>query len=146
MKLKVLFVALLICLTGCSRTNNQNTDDFNIVTSFYPIYVFTKNITRDIPGVTVTNMSSNHDGCLHDYSLTTTDMKSLSNADAFIINGAGLEEFLEKAYEANPSINIIDSSENIKLSQICSLSFPLLFFISFMFSLESIILILGLAS
>jgi len=115
MKLKVFFIALLIFLTGCVRTNTDNVDEFNIVTSFYPIYVFTKNITKDIPGVTVTNMSSNHDGCLHDYSLTTTDMKSLSRADAFIINGAGLEEFLEKAYEANTNLNVIDSSEDINL-------------------------------
>lgn len=115
MKFKVLFIALLIFLTGCARINTDNASDFNIVTSFYPVYVFTKNITKDIEGVTVTNMSSNHDGCLHDYSLTTTDMKNLSRADAFVINGAGLEEFLEKAYEANTNLKVVDSSENIKL-------------------------------
>ena len=115
MKLKVLFIALIIFLTGCVKTNTDNEGEFNIVTSFYPVYVFSKNITKGVPGVTVTNMSSNHDGCLHDYSLTTTDMKLLGKADCFIINGAGLEEFLEKAYESNSNLKIIDSSENIKL-------------------------------
>jgi len=115
MKIKLFFVVFLIFLTGCGKTSTVNEDNFNIVTSFYPIYVFTKNITNDIPKVTVTNMSSNHDGCLHDYSLTTTDMKLLSEADCFVINGAGLEEFLEKVYEANSDLNVIDSSENIKL-------------------------------
>lgn len=115
MKIKLLFAVFLIFLTGCGKTSTVKEDNFNIVTSFYPVYVFTQNITKDIPGVIVTNMSSNHDGCLHDYSLTTTDMKLLSEADCFVISGAGLEEFLEKVYKANSNLNIVDSSENINL-------------------------------
>ena len=110
---------VLICImffTGCSNTPKvEEKTTFDIVTSFYPIYVFTKNIVKDVPNVTVTNMSNEHSGCLHDYYLTTSDMKLIDNADAFIINGAGLESFLEKIYSVQEDLNVIDSSEGIEL-------------------------------
>ena len=110
---------LLICFmffTGCSNnTKVEENDTFNIVTSFYPVYVFTQNIVKDIPDVVVTNMSNEHSGCLHDYHLTTTDMKLINSADVFVINGAGLETFLEKVYTVQEDLEVIDSSDNITL-------------------------------
>lgn len=116
MKFKYLFLVLVLFITGCTNNVEVAEDNtFNIVTSFYPIYVFTENIVKDIPGITVTNMTENHVGCIHDYSLTTTDMKLISKADAFIINGVGLENFLEKAYETNSGLEVIDSSNGIEI-------------------------------
>jgi len=116
MRILSLILVCFIFLTGCgNNTEVEEKDTFNIVTSFYPIYIFTQNITKDIPNVTVTNMSNEHSGCLHDYHLTTTDMKLIDEADAFIINGAGLETFLEKVYTVQNDLEIIDSSENIEL-------------------------------
>ena len=60
-------------------------------------------------------MSNEHAGCLHDYHLTTTDMKLINDADVFIINGAGLETFLEKVYTVQEDLEVIDSSDNIEL-------------------------------
>lgn len=116
MKFKYFILACLIFFAGCT-TNVDNVEDktFDIVTSFYPVYIFTENIVKDIPSVTVTNMSNEHSGCLHDYQLSTGDMKLISDADAFIINGAGLEDFLEKVYETKEEYEVIDSSENIEL-------------------------------
>ena len=34
-------------------------------------------------------------GCLHDYSLKPSDLRLLEDADVFIINGAGMESFLD---------------------------------------------------
>ena len=116
MKIISLVLMFLLFFTGCSNnTVVEEKDTFNIVTSFYPVYVFTKNITKDIPDVKITNMSNDHSGCLHDYHLTTTDMKLIADADAFIINGAGLETFLEKAYSVQDDLEVIDSSEGINL-------------------------------
>lgn len=36
-------------------------------------------------------------GCLHDYQLTTKDMKAIESCDILVANGAGMEDFLEKA-------------------------------------------------
>lgn len=51
-------------------------------------------------------------GCPHDYALTPKDMHLLANADIFVINGLGLEQFLGAPLQkANPAITIIDSSQ-----------------------------------
>jgi len=116
MRILSLIFVFFIFLTGC--TNNievEEKDTFNIVTSFYPVYVYTKNITKDIPDISVTNMSNDHSGCLHDYHLTTSDMKLIDDADVFIINGAGLETFLEKVYSVQENLDVIDSSGGIDL-------------------------------
>lgn len=116
MKCKYLVVALLLVLTGCGKVEKEETDSFDIVTSFYTTYVFAQNIAKDVPNVTVQNMSDNHSGCLHDYHLDTSDMKKIENADVFIINGAGLESFLEKVYEKE-DLYVIDASSDIELLQ-----------------------------
>lgn len=116
MRILSLIFVFFIFLTGCNNNVEvEERDTFNIVTSFYPVYVYTKNITKDIPEITVTNMSNEHSGCLHDYHLTTSDMKLIDDADVFIINGAGLETFLEKAYSVQENLDVIDSSEGIDL-------------------------------
>ena len=118
MKFRYLFLLIILFITGCTdKTEVIEDNSFDIVTSFYPIYVFTENIVKDIPGVIVTNMTANHYGCIHDYSLTTTDMKLINKSDAFVINGLGLEGFLEKTYEMKNDLEIIDSSKGISTLQ-----------------------------
>lgn len=97
-------------------SNQENLkEDMIIVTSFYPIYVFTINITKDVPGVKVINMTEPQTGCLHDYQLVPADMKVLEKADVFVINGAGMESFLDKVVGQLPNLNIIEGSVGIPL-------------------------------
>lgn len=117
-----LLVALCLALTGCGGMNggtdnasSEKGGSFHIVTSFYPMYVATLNITQGIDGVTVTNMTKPQTGCLHDYQLTAEDMKTLEKADAFVINGAGMESFLDKATKQQKKLKIIDASKDIEL-------------------------------
>lgn len=79
------------------------------------MYVATINITKGIDGVTVTNMTKPQTGCLHDYQLTTEDMKTLESADAFVINGAGMEGFLDKVIKKQKNLKIVDASKDIEL-------------------------------
>ena len=122
MKLKntlfCLLTALCLLLTGCGGTNTAGggkDGSFHIVTSFYPMYIATLNITQGIDGVTVTNMTKPQTGCLHDYQLMTEDMKTLEKADAFVINGAGMESFLDKVIKQQKSLKVIDASKGIDL-------------------------------
>ena len=41
-------------------------------------------------------------------------MKKVEDADVFITNGLGMENFLEKVINANANMKIIDSSKNIE--------------------------------
>ena len=99
--------------TTANKTGQQN--KFIIVTSFYPMYIATINIAKDIPGVEVINMTKPQTGCLHDYQLTPEDLKTLEKANVFVVNGAGMEAFLEKALTQQPQLKIIDASKNIEL-------------------------------
>ena len=113
-----LLASLCLLLTGCGGTNTVGggkDGSFHIVTSFYPMYVATINITQGVDGVTVTNMTKPQTGCLHDYQLMTEDMKTLEKADAFVINGAGMESFLDKVVEQQKNLKIIDASKGIEL-------------------------------
>lgn len=113
-----LLASLCLLLTGCGGTNTAGggkDGSFHIVTSFYPMYVATINITHGVDGVTVTNMTKPQTGCLHDYQLMTEDMKTLEKADAFVINGAGMESFLDKVIEQQKTLKIINASKGIEL-------------------------------
>lgn len=91
-----------------------------VVTSFYPIYLFTLNLTHGIENVEVANLTDPGTGCLHDYQLQTGDMKLLAQASAFLINGAGMEGFLEDVMEAFPLLPVIDASQTVTLLEDCA--------------------------
>ena len=89
--------------------------DLLVVTSFYPMYVAAENVIRDVEGVTLKNLSEPQTGCLHDYQLTAADMKLLSKADVFIVNGGGIETFLSDVAESYPNLKIVQACDGIDL-------------------------------
>ncbi len=60
-------------------------------------------------------MAEQNIGCLHDYTLTSKDVRLLNDATIFVINGAGMEAFVEDAYKNVESLSVIDSSTGIEL-------------------------------
>lgn len=86
-----------------------------IVTSFYPVYIAALNVARDVPGVDVVNLTPPLSGCLHDYQMRPDDLKKLSSASVFIVNGAGMESFLDEAIRQSPGLKIVNASEDIAL-------------------------------
>ena len=111
----VIFIILIIMIVigNLNRKDNKESDKLKIVTSFYPIYIMTINLTNGIENVEVSNMAENYVGCIHDYTLTTTDLKKFENADIFIENGYGMEQFSQKIIDSYPDVKIIDSSTKI---------------------------------
>lgn len=117
--LTIVFTASML-LTGCNNSAESNNsiesnNKLTIVTSFYPMYISTLNIVKDIPDVEVINMTAPQTGCLHDYSLSTKDLKTLSSADIFVINGAGMESFLDDVIDEYSDLKIIEASNGISL-------------------------------
>ena len=117
--LSLLLLVLSVALVGCGGTDKpaekKTAEPFRIVTSFYPMYVATINITDGVDGIEVYNMTKPQTGCLHDYQLMTEDMKTLEKADAFVINGAGMEDFMDKVTEQQKKLKVIDASRGIEL-------------------------------
>ena len=107
---KFLSVMIVLVLFPCMALSET------IVTSFYPVWLITLNLTAGLEDqVNVRNLAAPSVGCLHDYQLQTADMKVLSEADAFLVNGAGMEAFLPEISRAFPDLPVIVASEGIDL-------------------------------
>ncbi len=115
----VIVIAVSAVIIYIDKGNKEAADledgHIRVVTSFYPAYILTINLTEDIPDLKVDSLSDFSDGCMHDYHLTTKDMRMLSHADIFIINGGGLEEYLEDVIESYPELTVINLSQGIEM-------------------------------
>ena len=111
----IVAVIAVIVVLNINRNKNKEIDDgkVKIVTSFYPMYIIAENITEGASNIELVNMADVNVGCLHDYTLTTEDMKNVENADIFISNGLGMENFIDKVIESNSDMEVVDSSTNI---------------------------------
>jgi zinc transport system substrate-binding protein len=108
------FLINIIKYSSASRSSTAE-KKLNIVTTFYPIYLIGLNVADRIDALDVKSLTQLNTGCLHDYQLTTEDMKLISNADLLIINGGGMESFLEDVKTNYPDLTIIDASQGITL-------------------------------
>ncbi len=125
MKKKYVFVTVMLAvllllgvgLTGIyvNHTEEKEADQYTVVTSFYPMYIAALNVVGDNDRIRLENLSEPQTGCLHDYQLTPADMQLLSTADAFVVNGGGIESFLEEAAEQYPKLTIINASGQVDL-------------------------------
>lgn len=109
--LVVIVVGFILMPKG--EQKEQESSKLQIVTSFYPIYIMTANIAQGAQNIEVTNLTQNNVGCLHDYTLTTENMKRLEKANIFIENGLGLESFTTQVVQAYSNLKIIDSSQKV---------------------------------
>lgn len=91
-------------------------EPFRIVASFYPIWLAVRNVAGGIEGVDVVNLTRPTVGCLHDYALTPEDMKRLSGASVLVINGLGMESFLDRLLQS-VSVPIVDASQSLRLPE-----------------------------
>lgn len=117
-KIICLLLALSLVFTGgCVGVGNdvEKTEKITIATSFYPVYIFTLNIVDGIDAFEVKCMAEQNIGCLHDYTLTSKDVRLLNDAAVLVINGAGMESFVEDAYKNVEDLSVIDSSTGIEL-------------------------------
>lgn len=115
MLLSILAVSLGFTNLYVNLEHQSVDEDLVVVTSFYPMYVASMNVIGDTEGVTLKNLSEPQTGCLHDFQLTPADMKLLSTADVFIINGGGIESFMEEIAKQYPELVIIEACEDIEL-------------------------------
>lgn len=114
----VVFAMLVSLLVSCGKPVNSNSTvktGLSITASFYPMYIFTKSVAKGVDGVTVSLMSQQQTGCLHDYQMTPGDMDTLTRSDIFIVNGAGMEAFLPKVQQNMPRLKIVEASKGIEL-------------------------------
>ncbi|MDF2542747.1 MAG: hypothetical protein K0S47_2465 [Herbinix sp.] len=79
------------------------------------MYIAALNVLDSSDEIEVENLTTSATGCLHDYTITTEDMKKLADADVFIINGGDMESFLSDIVKNYPDLYVINASEGISL-------------------------------
>lgn len=116
-KLLAAACTLGLLLSACSApAASQPEDDgkLHILATTYPVYLFTTAVTEGVDSVEVSLLVNQQTSCLHDYTLTVNDMKAIEGADVIVMNGAGLEDFMDDALAASEA-PVIDCSEGIEL-------------------------------
>lgn len=101
--------------SGNTKNTDEADDILTVVTSFYPMYIAALNIVDGVEGVRLENLSEPQTGCLHDFQLTPEDMKLLSTADVFVINGGGIESFMSDVAKAYPKLDVVEACEDVAL-------------------------------
>lgn len=101
--------------SGSTKNTDEADDMLTVVTSFYPMYIAALNIVDGVDGVRLENLSEPQTGCLHDFQLTPEDMKLLSTADVFVINGGGIESFMSDEAKAYPKLDVVEACEDVAL-------------------------------
>ena len=128
MRNKYVFVAGMLCailllsvsFTGLyvkqsAKDEVGSKEQVTIVTSFYPMYIAVSNLIEGVDAIRVRNLSEPQTGCLHDFQLTPEDMKLLSGADVFVVNGGGIENFISDVAKTYPKLQIVQACEGISL-------------------------------
>ena len=108
----LLALLILIGLCGCVQADS----DADIVATTKPVYDFALSLC-DGTGLQVSLLISDSVSCLHDYTLSTTQMRRLERADVIIANGAGLESFADDVLKDRT--NVVDSSIGVPLLESC---------------------------
>lgn len=109
--------ALVLLLSACGQpaaSQPQDEGTLHIVATTYPVYLFTTAVTEGAEGVEVSLLVNQQTSCLHDYTLTVSDMKAIEGADVIVMTGAGLEDFMDDALSASDA-QVINCSEGIDL-------------------------------
>ena len=118
-KLLPFFLALMFALTACGPAATETEDTAEggttVVATTYPVYLFASAVTEGVEGYTVELMVDQPVSCLHDYTLSVNDMRTLESADVIVMNGAGLEETMEDALSSVGETPVIDCSEGMDL-------------------------------
>lgn len=111
----IMLMLLTTIILNLNKNSLKNTEgQYKILTSFYPLYIMTLNITNGAQNIKVSNMADKITGCIHDYTLSTADLKKFENTDVFIQNGAGLESFSQKIVDSYPNVKVINCASSIQ--------------------------------
>lgn len=110
--MKIVIAAILSVLLLCGCT--PSAQNAQIAATTLPVWEFSSRLCAGTP-ITVTRLVTEQISCLHDYSLNVRQVKAAEAAEAIVISGAGLEDFLD---DLLLKASIIDASEGIPL--LCS--------------------------
>jgi zinc transport system substrate-binding protein len=110
----------LLLLTGCSSEKPQVKNEgsgnkkLEVVTTFYPMYYFTKQVTGNTANVTLLIPNGVEP---HDWEPTAKDMAKIQDSDVFIYNSRYFETWKEKVFQSidTSHLTVVEAAGKIKL-------------------------------
>ena len=122
--LPLITLIILSTVYGCNNPNSrevvktepapvQKSPKTKVVTTFLPVYLFTKAVTGDVADVEILVKPGTE---IHEYQGTPTNVKAIATAKILVKNGLGLEEFLADTIKnaENSQLMEIDASKGIQ--------------------------------
>ena len=103
----VLSILFALLLAGCATQKPAQ-----ITATTLPVYEFTAALCEGTE-ITVSRLVTENISCLHDYTAQVSQMRAIESAEAVIISGAGLEDFLADVLTGAPCV--IDASKGLEL-------------------------------
>lgn len=115
MKRAISLLLLSLLLTSCApHPVKPDEHSLSVVATAYPVYALTAALTAGVEGIDLHRLNTGEASCLHDYTLSVSDMKLIEQANILAMNGAGLEDFMDTALAAS-SAAVIDCSQGVDL-------------------------------
>jgi len=116
-KLVPFILIIAILFSACAAGEKETATDarLEVTASFYPVYIIAREVIGDTEGVSLKNMAPAQTGCLHDYTLTMDDRKTLEKSDLFLCCGAGMESFLDEVTDAHTALTVCEAAEGADL-------------------------------
>ena len=114
-------IGCFIILSGCSNgkqvsneTEKEDTEKLQIITTFYPMYYFTKQITGNLANVEILIPNGVEP---HDWEPTSKDMINMQESDVFIYNSQYFETWTEKVLNSidTSNLKVVEASKGIEL-------------------------------
>ena len=123
--MKKLFFGLLVSstalLSACSNNADNttkdtkgNSDQIQVVTTFYPMYDFTKNIVGNEGDVSIL-LPAGMD--MHDFEPSAKDIAKIQDADVFVYNNENMESWVPSIEQTldEGNVNVIQASGDMDL-------------------------------
>lgn len=121
LKLTGILSAVAFVLVGCGTSGSDESavseDGIRVVTTFYPMYDFAKNVVGDNGEVSVLLDAGQES---HGYEPTPQDIAAIADADVFVYNSDEMETWVPSVLESIESSDVIvvEAAEDIALFEL----------------------------
>jgi zinc transport system substrate-binding protein len=121
LKLTGILSAAALVLVGCGTSGSDESavseDGIQVVTTFYPMYDFAKNVVGDNGDVSVLLDAGQES---HGYEPTPQDIAAIADADVFVYNSDEMETWVPSVLESIESSDVIvvEAAEDIALFEL----------------------------
>lgn len=111
-----LLIILFVSISACQKDDDRAMSDdkrLRVITTILPLYSFTKNVAEDL--AVVENLLPSGAGP-HEYSFKPRDIKKVADSQILIINGLGLEKWMDNLIRSvgDDGLTVVNTSIGVE--------------------------------